>query len=138
MDILTALSVKWWAVLIGIVVNFVVGMLWYGPFFGKVWMKLVGLTQEEIQEGGSSPIYLFSVLTAIISTYVLGVLLNLVNTQTIPAAIGVGLLLWLGIFLAPTVNHNLYESRPAKLLLINGFYDFTTIFIVSIVLQLSR
>ena len=138
MSIMDVLSVKWWALLIGIVVNFIVGMLWYGPIFGKAWMKLVGLTEEQIQSGGNNLLYVFSLLSAFFSTYVLAILLNLADVQTVPAAIGIGLLMWFGFFFMPLANHSMYESRPAKLVLINGFYSFTTVLIVSIVLQVAR
>lgn len=135
---LSFLHITWWTLLIGVVVNFIAGMLWYGPIFGKVWMGLVGLSEKDIQEGGNKLVYLGSLIMALITTYTLNILFNLIDPATIPAAIAVGLLIWFGFILLPTINHYAYESRPAKLLLINCFYDFIPITIMSIVLQLAR
>ncbi|MGI9256275.1 MAG: DUF1761 domain-containing protein [Salinispira sp.] len=138
MDIMSMLSIKWWALLIGVGISFIIGMLWYGPIFGRQWMKLIGITPESIQDGGSPLVYVGSLLTSLITIYGLGIVLNLINSQNICSAIAAGLLLWFSFYLAPTINHYSYESRPSKLLLINCFYDFVFIILVSIVLQLAR
>lgn len=33
------------ATLLATVLSFVLGGLWYGPLFGKTWMRLVGMTE---------------------------------------------------------------------------------------------
>ena len=35
-------NVNWLAIVAGMVANMVVGALWYGPLFGKRWMKELG------------------------------------------------------------------------------------------------
>lgn len=37
------------AILVAVVVNMVVGMLWYGPLFGDMWLKLVGKKKSEVK-----------------------------------------------------------------------------------------
>ena len=39
------------AVLVAGIVPMIVGMLWYGPLFGKRWLALMETTPEEIREG---------------------------------------------------------------------------------------
>jgi archaellum biogenesis protein FlaJ (TadC family) len=49
---------------------FVVGMLWYGALFGKVWQRAAGLTDEQAQSGNMAVIFglafAFEVLIAMV------------------------------------------------------------------------
>ncbi len=136
-QLILSLAVRWWALIIGVVIHFIVGMLWYGPFFGTTWVKLVGLTEQQIREGGKSA-YVGSFITSLITTYILAVFLNLINSQSVTSAIIVVLLVWLGFSAAPALNHNLFEGRPGKLFAINSLYDLITLTITAVVLQLVR
>ena len=42
-------SVNWLAVIVGTVVSMALGTLWYGPLFGKTWLRLIGKSPEEIE-----------------------------------------------------------------------------------------
>ena len=48
--------VNWLAVLLGTVVFFAVGALWYGVVFGKAWQKAVGLSDEQLKTGANMPL----------------------------------------------------------------------------------
>ena len=139
-ELALSLAVKWWALLIGVVVHFITGMLWYGPFFGKLWMKLIGTTEQEIREsGGMGPaLYGASILTSLVSTYIMAVMLNWVNAQSIAAAMLLALLIWLGFSAAPVLNSGFFERRPIKLFCINSFHHLTNLLIISVILQVIR
>ena len=38
------------AVVVVSIVSMVLGMLWYGPFFGKQWMSLMKLTKLDMEK----------------------------------------------------------------------------------------
>ena len=38
------------ATLLATVLSFVLGGLWYGPVFGKAWMRLVGVTEATLRQ----------------------------------------------------------------------------------------
>src|SRR5258706_1426327 len=42
------------AVLIAAIVSMPLGFLWYGPLFGKQWMKLSGITEAKMKAGKKS------------------------------------------------------------------------------------
>ena len=57
------------AVFLGALAFFVVGMVWYGALFGKVWQREAGLTEEQMA-GGNMPLifglcFLFELLIAL-------------------------------------------------------------------------
>lgn len=43
-------QINYMAVLAATVVNIGIGFSWYGPLFGKTWMKLIGKTKKELDE----------------------------------------------------------------------------------------
>ena len=61
------------AVLVAGIVPMIVGVLWYGPLFGKRWLQLMETTAEEIQEKGINPLktYGVSFLLALVTAFIL-------------------------------------------------------------------
>jgi Protein of unknown function (DUF1761) len=59
-------SINWLAVLLATLASFILGSLWYGPLFGKQWLRLVGLSQEQLE--GTSPASMF--VPALILTFI--------------------------------------------------------------------
>ena len=60
-DLLTT-DLNYLAILVAGISNMVIGFLWYGPIFGKMWMGLIGKTADELS---SNPIDLCCFLLAL-------------------------------------------------------------------------
>jgi hypothetical protein len=43
------ITINYAAVLLAAVANMVVGMLWYGPLFGKQWQALMGFNADSMK-----------------------------------------------------------------------------------------
>ncbi len=67
-------QVNWIAVVLGAVFSMLLGFLWYGPLFGKLWLRSIGKKAEELS--GSAGMYVFAFLAALVSAYVLAVLVG--------------------------------------------------------------
>src|SRR5580693_6954197 len=67
--------VNYLAVLVATIVAFVVGALWYGPFFGKPWKRLMGMN-EGMQ--GSMPVWpmVGGFIATLVMVYVLALLMK--------------------------------------------------------------
>jgi len=109
------------ATLVGTVLGFMLGALWYGPLFGKRWMAAVGLTPEAIRRGMNPvPTYGTTFVLAFLACYVLGVYLGpnpgRAFAITVGAAVGI---CWVATSLA---TNYLFEGRSVTLMLINGGY----------------
>ncbi len=50
-------AINWLAVVAASLVGFAIGFVWYGPLFGKPWMKSVGMTEEDAQKGNMGKIF---------------------------------------------------------------------------------
>lgn len=63
-----SVSVSWLAVFLAVVAAMAIGSIWYGPLFGKKWMKLVGL-----KRGDASPVgpMLIMLALAFVQVYVI-------------------------------------------------------------------
>ena len=43
--------INWLAVIVATVATFILGGLWYGPLFGRMWMAASGMTDEKAKQG---------------------------------------------------------------------------------------
>ena len=55
-----------WALIVAAIAPLIVGSVYYGPLFGKVWQKEVGMTDEELKAGNYVKIFILSFLFAIL------------------------------------------------------------------------
>lgn len=132
------MNVNFVAVLVGALVNMVLGFLWYGPLFGKSWQKLSGLTDtklNEMKKKGMTNVYLFSMLGALLMAFVLAMTLNLTGSVGVVEGVKLGFWIWLG-FVAPTMlNSVLYEDKSWNLYWINAGYYLVALVIMGGVLS---
>jgi hypothetical protein len=109
------------ATLVGTVLGFALGALWYGPLFGKTWMAAVGLTPETIRRNfNPAKTYGTTFVLALVACYVFGLYLgpNPGRAFAIAAGAAAGVF-WVATSLA---TNYLFEGRSTTLILINGGY----------------
>lgn len=108
---------------------FVLGFLWYGPIFGKLWMKLSKIPAAEVAKAkkkGMSGMWKQMVLNFVgtfVMVYVLAGFISLLGI-TLPAQGAViGFWIWLGFFACTTLLGGvLWEGKPWGLFALNGLY----------------
>ncbi len=124
-------------VVVAALVQWLLGILWYGVIFRKSWPKLVGLATGEKPK--------FQML-ALISGFVVCLLLSFVMAH-IFAVFGVrlwnqgfsiGVLCWLGFMAPPLIAQHILEGRRANLLAINMTYWLMAMGIGSAILAVFR
>ena len=59
--------INYLAVIVSTILTFVIGFLWYGPFFGKAWMKEIGHTEENAKKANMGKVF----VTAFILTFIM-------------------------------------------------------------------
>lgn len=129
------LPLNYYALALATTINIVLGIAWYGPLFGKVWMNLMGFTAESIQRMQMSP------LRAMVSMAVLAVLMNYVLAYAVffsaivtqsEGALGgmmTALWLWLGFVVPLTAGSYLWEGKSVKVWVLNASYYLVTLLI---------
>jgi hypothetical protein len=113
-------------VILAAVASMIVGSLWFGPIFGKVWMNLMGFTKKDIEKSkkkGMAVLYLVNFIGALVLAYVLGHLMSLTGMGSVSGGVQLGVLLWAGFILTVGLGMILWEGKPFKLyVLVMGYW----------------
>jgi hypothetical protein len=109
------------AVLTATVLAFVLGAIWYGPLFGKLWMRETGITPEIQAKGSPAKTYGLAFLWTAVMAYNLAFFIGdpsiSARTATLYGfATGAG---WIAMAIFVI---GLFERRSTLLMLINGGY----------------
>lgn len=134
--------VNYLAVLVGGIIIFALGGLWYSALFSKPWIALQGKTEAELraQSAGSSmaAMYVQAFVCGLITSWVIAVLLNhFVNLTPIRGAM-VGALCWLGFAGATSYAGALFSMKPKQLWLIDSGYNLVSFVLVGALLAVWR
>lgn len=136
MELFGFFSVRWWVIPAAIVINFIIGMMWYGPLFGKKWMAAVGLKAEDIS-GSNVGVYIYAAINAAVGALGLAFILNAIGVETIAQGLLVTLIVWTAINLAPSINHLNFEMRPKSLIYITTLHDLVGWLVITILIVIS-
>jgi len=119
------ISINLWAVLVSGFSTMVWGFLWYGPLFGKTWMKLVGMSMEDMQAGKSKMgrSYLLAFLGSLLTAYVLAHFLGYAGAETAGQGAQGAFWAWLGFVVPMNLSGVLWTNKPWKLYFLEvGYY----------------
>lgn len=126
-----------WAVLVSTLAVMVIGWFWYSQAgFGKTWMQLIGKTPEQISgeaKGNIGPAMAGALVVAFIESYVFAKLLVYAGVSTTGELVTMILLVWLGIIMAITYNDVLFNGRPRKLWLLQGFCQLANLVAIGLI-----
>ena len=118
---ITFWPVNWVAVLIVVVFSMVLGMIWYGPIFGKLWLKLIGKTADEVS--GGAGMYVGSALLALVAAYVFAVIVISIGIDTVGGGILAALVVWIGVGASTGLNASLFNETKMGVWLLNASYE---------------
>ncbi|MBO0748940.1 MAG: DUF1761 domain-containing protein [Porphyrobacter sp.] len=115
------MNIDWLAVVLGTVAFFVVGALWYGVLFGKVWQREVGLSNEQLKSGANMPLifglcFLLEFIVVLTLGHMFAFLGSVPDHAKMMIAIGFGL----AIMTPATGINYLYQRKSLKLFLIDA------------------
>ncbi len=121
MDVLADLGdINWLAVVVAAVVGFGLGAVWYAPpVFGRTWMRLVGVSEDD--PGGNIAVIMgLAFVTTLIGVSALALFVG--ADAGAGAGTAAGLVAGVGIASMAVVLNALYESRSPALMAINAGY----------------
>ena len=123
-------------ILVASVAVFALGAIWYGPVFGKTWMKLEGITQDSIRAMKLTPGQAMAMgfVNTIIMVSVLNWLISTLAITTIAAAVTPILLVWLGFLVTTSAGDFLWKGKSVKLFLFNISYQLASTAIAAAIL----
>lgn len=120
-------NVNMLAVLLGTLVFFGIGALWYGPLFGRIWRRLTGVTDEMVNAGpqpGQKPVWLIMLLAFLLEMVVVLMLgHNIARSSAAPHVIMMMAIGFGALIMTPALGINyLFQMRPGKLFAIDAGY----------------
>lgn len=136
---LDTVSINYIAVLVAALSNFAVGFIWYGPFLGKPWMNMVGLTEEQMnsmQGAMMAKIFGLSFVGALVMAFIMAHWVGIVDAITWMEGLESGFWAWLGFVAPPFLMNNLYERKPLALWGINTGYWLVSLLIMGVLFAL--
>lgn len=120
-------TVVFWHALVAMVAMQVIGWIWYGPLFGKIWMKLANVKPGKISNGKMSCIILTSVVVNIITVTILSHVLAYADASTFLEGCSVVFWLWLGFMMPLQLGKVLWEGKSVKLFVLLTAYDLVAL-----------
>ena len=102
--------VNWVAVLIVVVFSQILGMLWYGPLSGKMWLGFIGRKQEDMKMTGGT------IGGSIVTALVIGNMgITGVGGGILAAAV-----VWIGVRAMTSLNAALYSEVHKGVWMLNA------------------
>jgi len=127
------------AVLVAVVVNFVLGFIWYTPLFGKIWGREMGYDPDEKPE--QSVMFkgmAYMVVGNFFFAYVLAhnmaawqYVPGIDEMSTIASVLNAAIFTWLGFYLPGDLGATVWEKKSWKLFGIDTGYHLVSLLVVA-------
>lgn len=108
------ISINYLSVLVAAIASIIIGFLWYGPIFGKPWMKLMGFTPESMEAAkkGMGGRYATVTLTSFVAAYVLAHFVKIALVIDVAGALTLAFWIWLGFFARTCLGRCFGRTNP--------------------------
>ncbi|MDP2036381.1 MAG: DUF1761 domain-containing protein [Ignavibacteria bacterium] len=115
------MHINYLAVVVVTIIAFILGGLWYGPLFGKAWMKETGITEEDAKKSNIIKVFGLSIFLNIVIALNLSVFLG--AKADLQFGLFAGLATGLGWVSASIGIMYLFSQKSLKLFLIDAGYQ---------------
>jgi uncharacterized membrane protein len=117
----------------------VVGAIWYAkPVFGRRWMRLSGLTDDDMKTGAALPL----IITFVVSFFTAAVLAGSAaiaqhfydGTSFLVTSVLTAVILWIGFTAARMITHDLFDRRSSSLTVLNLAHELVTVVVMGLII----
>jgi len=130
-------TINWLAVVAAALSSFLIGGLWYSPLlFAKTWIKVAGLTDEQLKAGNKLKIFGITAILSLVMAINLAMFLNDPKT-TLAWGAAAGFLAGIWTFCAITMQ-GLFELKSWSYIFINGLYSTLTLTVMGLIIGAWR
>ncbi|MBI2559017.1 DUF1761 domain-containing protein [Candidatus Woesearchaeota archaeon] len=128
------------AVLAAAIASMVIGFLWYGPFFGKQWKKLMGFTDKGMKAMKITPVQAMigGFAATLLMSYILAHFVDYAEATTVMKGIEAGFWIWLGFVATVQIGMVLWEGKPFKLFALNTLHYLVALAVMASILAVWR
>lgn len=133
-------QLNWLAVVVGALVYFGLGALWYSPMvFGRAWQRSIGWDESRTPPQQSAMTYVVPVVAYLVMAIAVGLLAAATGTDELVEGIVLGLVLGIGLSLAHTfvdASFDPNKPEPWTWFAINGTYHALGLVIVAVIIAI--
>ena len=130
------------AILVAVVVNFVLGFIWYTPLFGKIWGREMGYDpNEKPDQSVMLKGMAFMVVGNFFFAYVLAhnmaaweYVPGIEEMSTMTSVLNAAIFTWLGFYLPGDLGATVWEKKSWKLFGIDTGYHLVSLLVVAAIL----
>ncbi len=108
-------EVNMWAVVVAAIASMVIGSIWYGPLFGKMFSSLMGFDQltpdqQAAAKKGMMKLYVVQFIASLVMFYVMAWFINNIYSD-VRGALTVAFMSWLGFTLTTQLGNALWGGK---------------------------
>ncbi len=135
-------QLNWVAVLVGAVIYFAIGAVWFAPpLFGRPWMASIGWDESRPRPEMNPVSYAGPALFYLVSAIATGLLAAATGTDTLAEGVILGLVVGIGYALTVTATDAVFDPnkpRPWTWFAISGAYHVLSLLIVGVLVAIWR
>ena len=121
------------SVAVAAIASMVIGMLWYGPLFGKKWMTLMKMKQTAKKTMPASSM-LVQLASSLVMAYVLAMFITMLNVTGYMNGALVGFWVWLGFIATVEIGGVLWEGKPTELYILKAAGSLVTLAVMGAII----
>lgn len=137
--------VQYLAVVVAAVFNMALGFVWYGPLFGKQWMRLSGMSMDSgstAKKSGMGGSYAIMAIGSLVMSFVLAHALIFASSYLLVSGFWAGVMAgfwnWLGFIAPVTIGSVLWDRKPWMLWILNAGYYLVALVGMGIILAIWK
>lgn len=135
-------ELNWLAVVVGAVIYFALGALWYSPvLFGRRWQRSIGWDAERQPPEMQVTTYVVPLVAMLVMAVAVGLLAAAIGTDDLADGLVLGLVLGIGLSLMHTLVDATFDPNkpePWVWFAINGSYHALGLIIVAVLVSVWR
>lgn len=138
------MDINYWAVLACGIVSMVLGWLWYGPLFGRLWMQVNDLNPDDVakreaMQKEAGPLYGVQFLLVLLQVYILA---HFVAGWEDASGLESSLWIWLGFIMPTVAGLSMWNAKPGKvrftMFMLSAGYQLVSFIVFGLILGLWR
>lgn len=127
-------GISYVAVIVAGIVGWIIGGIWYArPVFGRRWLALSGVSEEQARKGAAGA-FVAALILSIVVAFFLAIVVGLMGATTVVDGAIAGFLVWLGFLATAGASSVMFERRPAAQYGINTGYQAVHLVVMGIIL----
>jgi hypothetical protein len=132
-------QLNWLAVIVGAVIYFVLGAIWFAPpVFGRPWMAAIGWDDSRPRPEMNPVSYVGPALFYLIASIVTGLLAKATESDTAAEGVLLGLVVAVGYALTVTATDAVFDPnkpKPWTWFVISGAYHLVSLVVIGVLVS---